>query len=106
MTHYMSRLRAKTDPINHETGRCKSIFCRILSRQSAISKSQNKTIKIGCLLFILESATAVLGFKIIRFVIALHLYYEKSTIYFEPLFQRSSNILLPQFHFYEKVLGW
>ena len=96
--------RVKTDPMNHEIGRCKSIFCLILSLHSLISKSQNRTINIGSLLFILESTKSVVGLKIYLF----HVWYMKKSkvSVFEPWFQLSSNIQQLRFHFYERVLGW
>ena len=65
-------MKGKTNPINHETGRCKSIFCLILSLQPLISKSQNKIIKIGCLFFILLSFKPGVGFKIVYLAVFLY----------------------------------
>ena len=67
-------LRVETDPMNHEIGRCKRIFCLILSLHWLISKSQNRTINIGSLVFILESTKSVVGLKIDPF----HVIYEKN----------------------------
>ena len=74
VSFFWRTLRVETDPMNHEIGRCKSIFCLILSLHSLISKSQNRTINIGCLLFILESTKSVVGLKIDPF----HVIYEKT----------------------------
>ena len=74
VSFFWRTLRLETDPMNHEIGRCKSIFCLILSLHSLISKSQNKTINIGSLVFILESTKSVVGLKNDPF----HVIYEKT----------------------------